>query len=378
MNDPASSAPPANREGLWTRDHALIVVLVGATAILLVLCWQLVHPFLTPIAWALALAVVAHPLHSWLARRIKHPGIAAGVAVFLIALVLVALATFVGHSVVKEAVAGAQTIQAGLDSGQWRAQLEANPRLGGALTALEQQANLGGQIHGMAGEIGKHLSQVVTGSVWVIVQLLLTLFVLFYLFRDHRTALGTLRSLVPLSERETDEVFTRVADTIHATIFGTLVVAAVQGTLGGLMFWWLGLPAPILWGAVMALLAIVPVLGAFVVWVPAAIFLAATGQWGKAAILAVWGGVVVALIDNLLYPILVGKRLRLHTVPVFFAIVGGLAIFGAAGIILGPVILALTNAILEIWRRRTAHGLPAEAGTTSTGPKPAQENGPRE
>lgn len=378
MNDPAPSDQPVNREGWWTRDHALVVVLVGATALLLALCWRLVHPFLTPIAWALALAVVAHPMHGWLARRIKHPGIAAGVAVFLIALVLVALATFVGHSVVKEAVAGAQTIQAGLDSGQWRAQLAANPRLGGVLTTLEQQANLGGQIHGMAGEIGKRLSQVVTGSAWVIVQLLLTLFVLFYLLRDHRTALGTLRSLVPLSERETDEVFTRVADTIHATIFGTLVVAAVQGTLGGLMFWWLGLPAPILWGAVMALLAIVPVLGAFVVWVPAAIFLAASGQWGKAAILTVWGGVIVALIDNLLYPILVGKRLRLHTVPVFFSIVGGLAIFGAAGIILGPVILALTNAILEIWRRRTAHGRPAEAGATSAGPKPAQENGPRE
>ena len=84
-------------------------------------------------------------------------------------------------------------------------------------------------------------------------------------------------------------------DTIHATIYGTLVVALVQGTRGGLMFWWLGLPAPILWGAVMALLAIVPVLGAFVIWVPAAIFLAASGQWGKAAILAAWGGTSAAM-----------------------------------------------------------------------------------
>ena len=288
-----------------------------------VFCWQLVYPFLTPIAWALALAVIAHPLHGWIARRIKQPGIAAGAAVFLIAVGLVALASFVGHSILKEAATGAQTIQAGLETGQWRAQLAANPRLVGALTALEQQANLTGQFHGVAGEIGKRVSQVVTGSAWVIVQLMLTLFVLFYFFRDQRAALGTLRSFVPLSERETDEVLTRVADTIHATIFGTLVVASVQGALGGLMFWWLGLPAPILWGVVMALLAIVPVLGAFVVWVPAAIFLAASGQWGKAAILTVWGGVIVALIDNLLYPILVGKRLRLHTVPVFFAIVGG-------------------------------------------------------
>jgi predicted PurR-regulated permease PerM len=128
----------------------------------------------------------------------------------------------------------------------------------------------------------------------------LTFFVLFYLFRDRRKALGTLRSLVPLSEKETNKVFTRVAGTIHATIFGTLAVAAVQGALGGLMFWWLGLPAPILWGAVMGLLAIVPVLGAFVVWLPAAIFLATSGQWGKAVILILWGTVVVGLIDNLL------------------------------------------------------------------------------
>ena len=114
----------------------------------------------------------------------------------------------------------------------------------------------------------------------------------------------------------------------------------------------------------MALLAIVPVLGAFVIWVPVAVFLAASGEWGKAAILAAWDGLVVALIDNLLYPILVEKRMRLHMVPVFFAIVGGLAIFGAAGLILGPVILALTDAILEIWHRRTAHGRPAKAGWT--------------
>jgi predicted PurR-regulated permease PerM len=128
------------------------------------------------------------------------------------------------------------------------------------------------------------MAKAVAGSAWAIAELLLTLFVLFYLLRDRQTVLDFLRSLVPLSKRETNQVFARVTDTIHATIYGTLVVAMVQGTLGGLMFWWLGLPAPLLWGAVMALLAIVPVLGAFVVWIPAAIFLAASGHWGKALI----------------------------------------------------------------------------------------------
>jgi predicted PurR-regulated permease PerM len=229
----------------------------------------------------------------------------------------------------------------------------------------DQQVNLGGQVQGVTKDLGERIAKAVTASAWAVGELLLTLFVLFFFFRDRHKALGMLRSLVPLSDRETDKVFARVSDTIHATIYGTLAVAIVQGALGGLMFWWLGLPAPILWGSVMALLAIVPVFGAFVIWLPAAIFLAATGEWGKAAILAGWGGIVISLIDNLLYPVLVGKRLRLHTVPVFFAIVGGLAVFGAAGLVPGPVVLSLTDAILEIWRRRTAQGRSAEGAVAA-------------
>jgi predicted PurR-regulated permease PerM len=375
VNEPTPADPPVNRDGWWTREHALTLVLVVATALLLVLCWMLLQPFFAPVAWALALAIVAHPLHRWIARKIAKPGLAAGLAVFAVAVVIVAPAIFVGHSIVREAVAAAQTVQTGLEGGQWREQLARSPRFGGVLTAIEKQANLGEQLQKFAGETTKRVTSVLTGSVWAMIQLLLTLFVLFYFFRDRGVILENLRSLVPLSKRETDDVFQRVSDTTRATVFGTLVVAAIQGTLGGLMFWWLGLPAPILWGAVMALLAIIPVLGAFVIWVPAAIFLAASGQWGKALILAAWGGVVVALIDNLLYPILVGKSIRLHTVPVFFAILGGLAVFGAVGLVLGPIILALTDAILEIWRRRTAHGKPAEAAVAkSHGPAPKRKN----
>ena len=353
-------------DGRWTRDQVLVVVLGVATAILLFLCWQIVRPFVTPIVWAVALAVVAHPLHGWIDRYVRESSIAAGIAVILVAIALVLPAAFVGHAIVQEATGVVHAVQVGLESGQWRQQLAQHPRYGPMLTAVEQRANLAGQIHALAGEVGRRVGHFVAGSAWAVVQLLLTLFVLFYLFRDRAKALRSARSLVPLSQSEVDRVFRRVSDTVHATIYGTLVVAAVQGSLGGLMFWWLGLPAPVLWGAVMGLLAIVPVLGAFVIWVPAAIFLAVNGLWGKAIILTLWGGVFIALIDNLIYPILVGNRLRLHTVPVFFAIVGGLGVFGAAGLILGPVVLALTSAILDIWRRRTEAGRPAEAAVGKT------------
>jgi predicted PurR-regulated permease PerM len=338
-----------------------VVVLVAATALLVGLCLLLARPFLGSLAWALALAIVAHPLHRWFKRRMGNANVASGAAVIIIALLIIGPALFVVQNVVLEAGAGLKTIEAGMQSGEWRAAIERNPRLAPALRTLETHGQLSAQAQALAGSVGGRLSKIVTGSAWAVVELLLTLFLLFYFFRDREKALTALRGLVPLSDHETDDVFARVGDTMHATVFGTLLVALVQGTLGGLMFWWLGLPAPILWGAVMALLAIVPVLGAFVIWMPAAIAVALSGQWGKAAILLVWGGVVIALIDNLLYPILVGKKLRLHTVPVFIAIVGGLAVFGAPGLILGPVVLALTDAIVQIWRRRTAGGGTAES-----------------
>ena len=147
-------------------------------------------------------------------------------------------------------------------------------------------------------------------------------------------------------------MFKGVSDTVHATLYGTFAMAVVQGTLGGLMFWWLGLPAPLLWGIVMGLLSVVPVLGAFVVWIPAAIFLVLEGSGGKALLLTLWGVIVVGGIDNLLYPMLVGKRLKMHTVLAFISIVGGLIVFGPSGLILGPVIFTVTRLLLEIWSRQ--------------------------
>jgi predicted PurR-regulated permease PerM len=156
----------------------------------------------------------------------------------------------------------------------------------------------------------------------------------------------------------------RVADTIRATIFGTIAVAMVQGLLGGLMFWWLGLPTPLLWGIVMGLLAIIPVLGAFIIWIPAALFLWLTGQPINALILMLWGTIVVSGIDNLIYPILVGKRLKMHTIPTFISLVGGLIVFGAPGLILGPVVLTVTMFLVEHWRK---HSGPFDDGDLVTG-----------
>jgi predicted PurR-regulated permease PerM len=189
--------------------------------------------------------------------------------------------------------------------------------------------------------------------VQFVTQAAIMLVTLFYFLRDRHNLLGFIFRLAPLSSGESHELVRRVSETISATLYGNLVVKLVQGVLGGLMFWILGLPAPLLFGILMALLAMLPIVGTSLVWGPAAIVLLYQGSWVKAIVLVVWGGLVVSLIDNLLYPMLVATELRLHTLGVLFSVFGGLIAFGPAGFVLGPVILASAVALLEVWQLRT-------------------------
>jgi predicted PurR-regulated permease PerM len=347
--------------GVLSRQRVHALALIAATVVGLYLCYRLVEPFLPALAWGLAFAVVAYPIHKAICRRVPHPTISAALAVATVAVVIIAPAAFVAQQLVRQAGEAVRVLRGFIESGAWRDALAARPRLAGLVALATESVPLDQVTTRAAGYLEAWGPALVSGSVAFAVQMLITLLVLFYFFRDKRDFAADVRSFLPLSERETKLLLTRVGDTIHATIFGSLTVAAVQGLMGGLIFWLLGLPAPVLWGAVMAILATIPVAGTFVVWAPAAVYLAATGAWTKAAILVAWGAVAIGLIDNLLYPMLVGKRLRFHPLPVFFSIVGGLAFYGAAGLVLGPVTLSVTTALLDLLRRRTSHGRAADA-----------------
>ena len=348
-----------------SRRHVRTLVLMAVTAAGIYLCYRLAVPFLSAVVWALALAVVSAPLQRWVEAKVKRPNLAALLSVLVIGLVVLGLGTFVGQRLIQEAVKGAAVIQTKAESGEWRRALAAQPRLAPVADWVEREFDLPGTVKTLANWLTTTAGSIVKGSVVQGLGVCLTFYFLFFFLRDRQAALESLRSLSPLSELEMDRLLSRVGDTIYATIYGTLAVSAVQGLLGGLMFWWLGLPTPLLWGVVMALLAVVPVLGAFVVWIPAALFLALEGSWGKALILTLWGMLVVGTIDNLLRPILVGKRLKLHTILAFISVVGGLVLFGPAGLLLGPVVLTLTLVLVEVWRGRAAPTARAEpeAGT---------------
>ena len=332
-----------------SRNHVHTLLLMTVTVVGIYLCYRLAAPFLPAFAWALALAVLFAPLHRWLESKVKSPNLAATICVLVATLVVVVPAMFVAERIIGEAAKGAETTKTMIESGEWRRIFESHPLIASAGHWIERQFDLPGMINTATAWLTGAAASFVQGSMLQLIGLVLTFYIFFYFLRDRGAVLEWLRSLSPLSEVDMNRMFNDVSDTVHATLYGTLAIAVVQGTLGGLMFWWLGLPTPLLWGIVMGLLAVVPVLGAFVIWIPAAIFLVLEGSGGKALLLTLWGAIVVGGIDNLLYPMLVGRRLKMHTILSFISIVGGLIVFGPSGLILGPVIFTVTKVLLEIW-----------------------------
>jgi len=337
-----------------TRIQAKMIVVAAATLLCSYLCYRLARPFIPALVWAVTVAVVTQPFVQWLKRRIKAHSWRAAVSVSAVTLLICLPVAGMAYLAAVEIQAGIQNWQPARYLERWQTALANYPRAAALWQNISENLNLTTVMEQVAGRVNETATAVISGSVYSLVQALIMLFVLYYLYRDEDLVLATVRSLSPLTEIETNRLLNRLGDTIHATIYGTVVVAIIQGALGGVIFWLLGLPGAILWGLVMAVLAIIPYLGAFVVWAPAAAFLFAEGHWVKSLILVGWGTIVIGLIDNLLYPILVGNRLRQHTVVAFLAIVGGIAAFGTVGLIIGPVVVSLTVFLLEIWRRRTA------------------------
>ena len=325
------------------------LALLALTALALYLCWLIARPFFASLAWASALSVVAWPLHRRLARPLRRPGLAALLSCTLVFIVIGVPATMLAPRIVTESVSAVDTVRAWIDAGGPQALLERQAWLRPAWDWTQGHLNTGALLQ-RAGDLAAGLGKTaLQASLDGLLQLVLTFFLLFYFLRDRDAVLRSIASLLPLSHAQARGLLRDVGDTLHATLVGKVLVSALQGALGGVMFVVLGVPAALFWSVVMAVAALVPVLGTPVVWGPAAAWLALDGSWAKAAVLVAWGTTIVGMADNLLYPAMVGNRVRLHTVPMLLSMIGGLFVFGMAGFFVGPVVLASTLGLLRIW-----------------------------
>jgi predicted PurR-regulated permease PerM len=330
-------------------------LLLAVTVIALYLCWLMLQPFIAVLAWAAVLVIVFYPVHVRLLKRLKNPALSALVSCILVILIILIPVTLVTIAVLNELSGAMNSLQATIAY-----LLDPNsPYTGRVLGWASQYVDIeelrSGQylldrLKGVSGQVAGQTLGFIGGVVGVIVQMFFVIFTMYYLFRDGDKIFTTVRDALPLEQEQATAIMARTRDVIGASVYGVMAVAAVQGTLGGIAFWVLGVPSAIVWGVVMTFLSMIPMLGAFLVWVPAAAYLALSGHPLKALFMVLWGVLVIGMADNFLRPRLVGGRTKLHELLIFFAVLGGLQVFGVLGIVLGPVVLAITLALVNVFK----------------------------
>lgn len=328
---------------------------MAATAIALYLCWLMIKPFLGVVAWAIVLVIVFYPVHTRLARRIKRPGLRALLSCLLVVLIivlpLIVLTTLIAQELAQVIPNLPSQISHLLNS-------PTSP-LGRVSDWL--QTRFGIDTVNSKAFVVDHLKQ---SSDWLlgssvnflrsiaggIVRAFFVLFTMYYLFKDGDKIVDKLPAALPLGRKQSEAIIMRTKEVVSASVYGVVAIAAIQGLLGGIAFWILGIPSPLLWAVLMGFVCMIPLAGSFLVWLPLAIYLIITGHWTKAIILIVWGAFVISTVDNLLRPKLVGGQTKLHELLVFFAVLGGISVFGLLGIVLGPVVLAITLGLLRTFQ----------------------------
>ena len=339
-----------------TLEYRALLLLVIAVS--LAFAWIL-WPFFSAVLWATVLAIVFAPLYRRILRSIgPHPNMAALATLLIIVTLVILPLSLTATSLVQEATSLYDKIQSGeLNLGTIFQQLR--DALPAWLTNLLDRLGLTnlGAVQDRLTDALKKGSQVIAaqalsigqGAADFILGLLVMLYLLFFLLRDGRALSKRIQDALPLPPEQERALFSKFTTVIRATIKGSVFVAALQGALGGVIFWLLGLHAPVLWGVVMGLLALLPAVGAAVIWVPAAIYLLAIGAVWQGVVLLMFGAFVIGLVDNILRPLLVGKDTKLPDYVVLISTLGGLATFGLNGFVLGPVIAAMFIAAWDIF-----------------------------
>ncbi|ANJ71503.1 AI-2E family transporter [Ralstonia insidiosa] len=331
----------------------LFIVTIG-------LCWIL-SPFFGAVFWGGILAILFQPVQRWLVARFnKRRNLAALVTLTLIILIVILPLLFVAITLVQEVAYVYQEIKNAQPnySQYFQDAIHVLPTSIQQLLAKYGLANLpalqrklsdgAAQISQFAATQALSIGQ---NTFQFVVSFGVMLYMVFFLLRDGGEIGRRVRRALPLDEEHKNLLLAKFTTVVRATVKGNIAVALVQGALGGFIFWVVGIEGVVLWGALMAFLSLLPAIGASIVWVPAALYFLATGELGKCAILVVFCVGVIGLVDNLLRPILVGKDTKMPDWVVLISTLGGMALFGINGFVIGPLVAALFMASWDIFAR---------------------------
>jgi predicted PurR-regulated permease PerM len=338
-----------------TSDRLTTVLSYGVLLLLIYLVFRIYEPFLAALGWAAMLSIFFYPMHHWILRRFSANR-AAVLSTLAVTFLLIVPAIVVTTLFVREAVSISRGVQHSLAGEQaplvartwaWIAKhvpgLDPNADLLGMLEAAVQK---------QAGFLAERVGTILRNIAAFVFDLFVMLFALFYFFRDADPIIRGVRSILPFDAEHRDTMLVQARDLISASVTTSLIVAAIQGVLGGFGFAIVRLPTPLFWGVAMAFFSLVPVVGSGLIFVPASLWLGFTGHWGRAILLLVICAVVSTVVDNVVRPLLLGGRTELSALVIFISVVGGVGLFGMLGLVLGPILVATAASVFAVYMDR--------------------------
>lgn len=317
----------------------------------------ILEPFWSSIFWACAVAVIFFPLQNLLVRYWGHrPNTNALVTLAVCMTIVVIPVIFLTTAFVQEGIQLYQRLDSGdIDPREMLIKLrDAFPIIDELLVEFGINPNdIRDQVISGVQATSKFLAKetltIGQNTFGFLISLALMMYLAFFLLRDGPKIKELMIKALPIGDDREHALFEKFVEVTRATVKGNLVVAIVQGALGGFIFWLLDIPAPLLWGVIMAFLSLIPAVGAALVWFPAGLYLYATGEWVSATVLMAYGAIIIGLADNVLRPILVGRDTKLPDYVVLFSTIGGISLFGINGFVIGPLVAALFMAVWQIF-----------------------------
>jgi predicted PurR-regulated permease PerM len=335
---------------------AQFILLLIMTGFMLYLCWLMLAPFISVILWSAILVIIFFPIYRKLYAKTKNHSLSAIITIAVSFLTFILPLMLVSAAAINELAGFSGKTFADIQ------QVITDPehsKLGYIYTYLNGYINFEKvikpeDIKALAAKVsGMFLSAswyLIEGVFGMFVGILFSIFAMFYLFRDGEKIVADLPNILPMDNKQAQQLINKTSDLINATIRGSLFVAVVQGTLAGIIFWALGIPSYILLGVLAMIFSLIPTGGTAFVTVPTIIVLFLMGDYWKAGILAVYAALIIGMIDNFLLPKLIKQRAKMNELFVFFSVIGGLQLFGILGIFMGPIILAIALGLLTVFK----------------------------
>jgi predicted PurR-regulated permease PerM len=339
-----------------TSDRLTIVLAYGALLLLGYLVFRIAEPFLVPLAWSAVLAIFFYPLHERIERRLR-PTPAALVSTLGVTLLLIVPALVVLSYTAREAIDATAGLQNALRNPQLSVPAHLMTWVHGLLPEAWRSMDFSEPLRQGAEKIASFLAGklgvLVKNLFTFFVDLLILIFALFFMFRDGESIVHAVRHLLPFDESIQEDMLGESKELIFASVAIGLLVAAVQGLLGGAAFALVRIGTPVFWGVLIAFFSLVPVVGSALIWVPGALWLGFSGHWGKGLLVAAICGGVSAVVDNILRPLLLRNRTHLNELMLFVSVLGGIQVFGLLGLVAGPTIVAAAMGVFRVYMNRS-------------------------